>query len=236
MTALSKRQRELIVLLALNPDGLERGRLAETLWPNSPPDRPFNSLHTTLSRLRHSLASTTADGVTDLIATSGDRYLLTPDAIEVDYWDFDRALAMRRTAAGAEDRSNACREIVATYTGELASGMDAEWLETPREAARRDALDAATELARSVVETDPQQALSLLEMACEFDPLNEQVYCSIIRVQGRLGRRDSIARTVTLLRTRLAEIGETPEHETLALAEKLRSRQPAQTASPVSAR
>jgi DNA-binding SARP family transcriptional activator len=141
---------------------------------------------------------------------------------------------MRRTAAGAEDRSTACRRIVAAYQGELASGMDADWLETPREAARRDALDAGTELARSVVETDPQQALNLLEMACEFDPLNEQIYCSIMRTQRRLGRVDAIGRTVGLLTARLAEIGEAPAPETLQLAESLR-RRPAAQAPPVRA-
>ena len=228
MTALSKRQRELIVLLALNPAGLERGRLAETLWPGGPPDRPFNSLHTTLSRLRRALSTTTADKFPDLIATSGDRYLLAPGVVEVDYWDFDRALASRRTARGGEEHLSACRGIVAAYQGELASGMDADWLETPREAARRDALDAATELARSVVETDPQQALNLLETACEFDPLNEQIYCSIMRTQRRLGRVDAIARTVALLTARLADIGEAPAAETLHLAEALRRRPAAQ--------
>ena len=219
---LGARQRELIVLLALHRDGLERGRVAETLWPGSPPDRPFNALHTTLSRMRRTIAST--DAPADLIVNRGDRYLIDSDVVDVDSWAFDTALAARRAASSSEQRATACRQVVACYQGELAAGLDSDWIDAPREAARRDALDAATELARSVVDTDPQQALDLLEMACTFDPLNEQIYCSIMRTQRRLGRLDAIGRTMALLTVRLAEIGESPARETSTLAETLQLR------------
>jgi hypothetical protein len=76
--------------------------------------------------------------------------------------------------------------------GCLAEGVDAEWIEAPREATRRDALDAVAALARALVNSDPQRTLDLLETARAFDPHNELLYRDIMRLQHRLGHLDAI--------------------------------------------
>jgi DNA-binding SARP family transcriptional activator len=144
---------------------------------------------------------------------------------------FRDALAARRAARSDEQRAAAYRQVVAAYRGELAEGLSAEWLETAREAVRRDAVDAASSLARLLFGTDPRAALDLVETARAFDPYNEAIYRDIMRLQRRLGQPDAIERTLALLTTRLGELEETPEPETLALAERLRrpdSTRPAQ--------
>src|ERR1700738_3236529 len=99
--------------------------------------------------------------------------------------------------------------------------MTNEWIQTAREAIRRDAIDAVAALARALVEDDPQQTLDLLEIARAFDPHNEALYRDIMRLQERLGQLDAIPRTLTLLTTRLAEIDDRPTEQAISLAARL---------------
>ncbi len=222
---LTRRQRELLAFLSLHPDGVARDTLADALWPDSPDERPTNALHATLSRIRRALIKATGDDqLSGLVITSGDRYRLNAALIEVDYWSFTRAVQQARTAATGADRMASDREIISLYRAELAAGVDADWLEVPREAARRDAIDAAARLARTYVDTDPHQALRYLEQSRAIDPYNELVYRDIMRLQARLGQSDAIQRTLGLLTIRLAELQERPDPETLALAQNLQSR------------
>lgn len=219
--AVSPRLRELLVLLALHPDGISRDRVADTLWPDAPPTRPHNNLTTSLSRLRSGLFSASDGHVSEVVLTAGDQLRLDPALMWVDYRDFSDAATNRRAATTDADRPQAWRRMIRSYGGDLADGLGAEWLETPREAIRRDAIDAATRLARAVVATDPQQTLDLLETARARDPYNEQLYRDIMRVQRRLGHADAIERTLALLATRLGELDEAPSRDTVELAAAL---------------
>lgn len=230
--ALSPRVRELLVALAVHPDGITRDRLADTLWPDTPPERPFNSLNTTLGRLRTALTRATGGQLTEIVLSAGDQHRLDPTLVEVDYAAFAAAAHARQRATTDTDRAQAWQQMLATYRGELAEGVGAEWLETPREAIRRDAIDAATGLARLVVREDPRQALELLETARARDPYNEALYGDIMRVQRRLRQADAITRTLNLLTTRLAELGETPSTDTAALAKALQQAASRPSGSP----
>jgi DNA-binding SARP family transcriptional activator len=210
------------VLLALHPDGISRERIADTLWPDASPDRPFNALHTTLTRLRRNIASATAATLTEVTRTDNARYHLDRQVIDTDYRELAVAIAARRSASTDDDRLLSSRRIIGAYRGQLADGIDAEWLEAPREAIRRDALDAASLVAHLVLADDPQQALDAYEAAQRIDPYNEQIYRDLMAVQARLARADSIDRTLTLLTARLAEIDEEPDPQTVELAGRLR--------------
>lgn len=102
--------------------------------------------------------------------------------------------------------------------------MSTDWIETAREAIRRDAIDAVAALAHALVEHDPQRTLDLLEIARTFDPHNELIYRDIMRLQERLGQLDAIPRTLTLLTTRLAEVDDRPTPQAISLADRLRHR------------
>lgn len=219
--AVSPRLRELVVLLALHPEGISRARIADTLWPDARPGRPYNNLTTSLFRLRSALASATSSEVADPVTTIADQLRLDPELVLTDYRAFSDAEADARSVATDDGRAYAWRRMITAYGGELAEGLDAEWTEAPREAIRRDAIDAATRLARTLVASDPQQTLDLLETARARDPYNEQLYRDIMRVQRRLGQANAIERTLTLLATRLNELDETPSRETVELASTL---------------
>jgi DNA-binding SARP family transcriptional activator len=230
IVSLGPRQRELLVLLALHPEGIARDRLVDTLWPDTPPDRPSNALHTTLNRLRRSVSAASGGTLSEMTRVDGDRYHLDERIVTTDYARLRAALAARRAASDEEARIQTCRAVVAAYTGELAEGVTADWIETPREALRRDVLDAAVTLARHVADDDPQEALDVLEAARGLDSYNEQLYRDIMRLQQRLGRGSSIGHTLALLTSRLAEIDQMPDPATTALAERLTH--PVPTANP----
>lgn len=219
--ALAPRVRELLVFLALHPDGATREALVAALWAGNPPERPTNALNTALSRLRRSLVTATEGAISDIISTGEGRYRLDPALVHTDYWRFTRAVAARRAACSDQERIDAYREVIHSYGGTLAEGMPLEWIEAAREATRRDALDAVAALARALVDHDPQQTLDLLEIARAFDPHNELLYRDIMRLQERLGQLDAIPRTLTLLTTRLAEINDQPTPQTTGLASRL---------------
>ncbi|NUT46332.1 MAG: transcriptional regulator [Saccharothrix sp.] len=222
--AFQPRLRELLVFLALHPDGASREALTSALWPTSPAGRTTNALNTSLSRLRHALTTATDGTLTDIVLTDGGRYRLDPDLVVVDYRSFADAVTARRTATTDQQRIAANRHVVDSYRGPLADGMSTEWIETAREAIRRDAIDAVAALARALADHDPQQTMALLEIARAFDPYNELIYRDIMRLQERLGQPDAIPRTLTLLTARLAEIDDRPTPQTIDLADRLRRR------------
>jgi DNA-binding SARP family transcriptional activator len=221
---LQPRARELLVHLALHPDGVGRESVAAALWPGSAPGRTTNSLNTALTRLRQTLTQVTGEEVGDIVRNSDGRFCLDPALVDVDYWRFDAAVTARRAAGTDEERVDADQLVVETYGGELAEGTPYAWIEIAREAVRRDAIDSAAALARALVPRDPQRTLDLLEIARAFDPVNEMIYRDIMRLQSRLGRLDAISRTLALLTARLGEIGDQPDADTIDLARRLQSR------------
>ncbi|WP_238412894.1 BTAD domain-containing putative transcriptional regulator [Saccharothrix deserti] len=223
------RVRELLVFLALHPDGASREALIGALWAHSPLEKTTNAMNTSLSRLRRAVTAATDGALSDIVLVGEGRYRLDPDLVEVDYHRFAAAVATRRAAATEQDRVEAYRHIVDHYGGPLADGMSTEWIETAREAIRRDAIDAVAALARALVDHDPQQTLDLLEVARAFDPHNELIYRDIMRLQERLGQLDAIPRTLTLLTTRLAEVDDRPSQQAVSLADRLRRRHEATT-------
>jgi DNA-binding SARP family transcriptional activator len=222
-SAFPPRQRELLVFLAVHPDGVHRDALVAALWEDNPPERPTNALNTALSRLRRCVREATDGALSDITIIGESRYQLDPALVDVDYWHFHTAVAARR-AATEDERIIADQRIVAGYGGILADGMDTEWIDAAREAARRDAIDAVAALARAHVDTDPEYTLDLLETAREFDPHNELLYRDIMRLQDRLDRHDAIPRTLALLSTRMAEVGDKPTPQALDLAARLQHR------------
>ncbi|PPK63371.1 DNA-binding SARP family transcriptional activator [Actinokineospora auranticolor] len=223
-SAFPPRTRELLVFLALHPDGVSREALVAALWPSSAPERATNVLNTSLSRVRRAVAAATDGALSDVVIVGEGRYQLDPALVEVDYHRFAAAVTARRLAGTEQERVLAYRAVVDSYAGPLADGASTEWIETAREAIRRDAIDAVAALARALVGHDPQQTMDLLEMARAFDPHNEALYRDIMRLQAHLGQLDAVGRTLGLLTTRLAEIDERPTVPTVELAARLRHR------------
>ncbi|MGW5051510.1 BTAD domain-containing putative transcriptional regulator [Actinokineospora sp. NPDC004072] len=219
--ALTPKQRELLVYLALHPHGVRREVLNEAVWPDSRPPRPYNSFHNTLSMLRRALTDAT-DGRINLVLNDDGRYQLNDELVVVDYWQLQHALqAPRPPDAEAQAQLHDAIEL---YHGDLAEDLLVPWIEPFREATRRDVLDALGALIRAHGDSDPETMLMLLERTRKLDRYNEGVYRDIIRTQARLDQYAAIPRTLALLATTLDEIGQRPSPDTLNLADFLQRR------------
>jgi two-component SAPR family response regulator len=174
--------------------------------------------------LRRNLSKATHDQLNEITRNDDGRYHLDPTLVTVDYWQFHDALRTRRRATTDAERLDALHQATELYRSGLAEDLSTEWIEAPREATRRDALDALGVLIRALGDRDPERRLDLLERARVLDPYNESVYRDIIRTQALLGQHESIPRTLTLLTTTLAELDQQPSDETTNLAEFLQRR------------
>ncbi|AIG74391.1 Putative transcriptional regulator,LysM domain-containing protein [Amycolatopsis japonica] len=218
--ALAPRQREILVYLALHREGCRRETLSAALWPDAPAERPYNTFHATLSQLRRSLRRATENDALDIITTQDGHYALNEQLVTVDLWQLHDALTASRTSTPA-DATEALNAAIALYRGDLAEGITADWIDGPREALRRDVLDAFGTLIRATRRDAPEHSLALLEHARRLDPYNEAIYRDLMRTQARLGQYDNIPRTLRLLATVFSELGEHPARDTAALAAAL---------------
>ncbi|WP_263247257.1 hypothetical protein [Saccharopolyspora rosea] len=224
-SALAPKHKALLVFLALHPNGTSRAAVREALWPEARGRRPYNAFYAALSQIRKTLADATNNQATDLITQHDEHVSLNPDLVTVDYWNLNQAEHDRHLASTDDDRYAAWSRIAAISRGEIAEGMSALWLDGPREAAHRTVVDALTGMAAHHRRRDPQRQLQLLEHARLLNPENEAIYRDIMRVQAELGLTDAISRTLHLLTTTLADIGERPHPNTLNLARILQARQ-----------
>ncbi|MBY8855386.1 winged helix-turn-helix domain-containing protein [Nocardia sp. CA2R105] len=221
--SLRRRERDLLIVLAVHPHGAPREALIEALWDeHHQPRRPTNALNTVVSRLRAAITTATADTITEILDNDTYRYRLAPDLWKVDYHAFDTAVIELRTATTHSERERACRAILGAADGVLAEDFAGDWIAPIREHTRRDRLKAVGKLAAMLVETDPDQTLALLETALLIDPTNEPIYQDILRLHARLGERTAINPTLALLKRRLETIGDLPTQNTLNIAKALR--------------
>jgi DNA-binding SARP family transcriptional activator len=218
---LAPRQREILVYLSLHQSGCRRETLTADLWPDAPIDRPYNAFHATLSQMRTALRKAT-DGAVDEIVTNIDgHFALDPERVTVDLWQLQAALSDTRHTLVADERLAALHQVANLYTGRLADGFAAAWVEAPRQAIHRSAIGALSQLIRQVGQHEPSKVIPLLEHARELEPYNEAVYRALMRAHARLGQHGSIQRTLTLLATALAEIDAQPTADTVQLARTL---------------
>ncbi|MGC7093967.1 BTAD domain-containing putative transcriptional regulator [Amycolatopsis lurida] len=217
---LAPRQREILVYLALHRDGCRRDTLSAALWPDAPGERPYNSFHATLSQLRRALRRAHDDDTLDIIVHQDSHYRLDQTILTADLWRLQDAITASHQAPATEAVA-ASNRVTELYRGDLAEGITADWIDGPREALRRDVLDAFSTLIRKIRTDHPEQALTLLERARHLDPYNEAIYRDLMRLQARLGQHDSIPRTLHLLTTSLADLDQRPAPSTLSLADAL---------------
>jgi DNA-binding SARP family transcriptional activator len=220
--SLAPRQREILVYLALHRNGSRRETLSAALWPDAPGDRPYNSFHATLSQLRGSLRKATRNAVANIAVNDDGHYGLDRSLLTVDLWQLDDALTARRRATTPEAKVSELRRAVELYRGDFAEGIAADWIDGPREALRREVLEALSALIRTVGDEDPEQTLALLEQARGLDRYNEAIYRDLMRTQARLGQYDSVPRTLNLLASSLADLDQRPSRDTVELAGFLR--------------
>ena len=210
-----------MAFLAVNPDGASAEAISEALWPGADASHGTGQRNLALRKARDMLRGATGKATPRWILHASGRYRLDPTLISTDLWQFTAALDQAHHAVTDDDRLTACREAAGLYHGELAEGEGYDWAEPYAETARRRALDAWTTIADILAPSDPGQALAALESALGHDPYNEYLYQKIMRLQAAAGHPEAVRRTLSLLETRLADLGITPGTQTRHVAASL---------------
>ncbi|AEB42650.1 transcriptional activator domain-containing protein [Micromonospora maris AB-18-032] len=209
---------ELLVYLVVHDGDATQDAILDDLLPDAPRSKAPHRLHTYVSALRKTLTRT--GGATgNYLTHPGRRYALNRELIDADLWRMRDALRDAQRADDPDERLTALRTAVAAYQGALADGFDYEWIEAPREAIRRQALDA--HLALAAATPDPAEAITVLNTAIHHDPYAESVYQHAMRAHAALGHLDEIVALRRTLTHRLHDIDTTPSRDTLTLADQL---------------
>ena len=211
-TGVRSGSRAVLAVLAAHPHGRSFEQTADVLHPDTDPDTGINRVRTDLNAIRSLLREAT--GITGkgkfiVYDPATGRYRIDPNMIEVDLW---RMLAAIDRANNTGDDEAAClaalRQAVDCYRGDFAEGQDRAWILDYATTYRHQLLSAYARIAEILEPDQPEQAIAALQTAIEYDPVNEQLYQRLMRIQGRLARPDAVRRTLRLLENRLAELGE----------------------------
>ncbi|MEW9532860.1 hypothetical protein [Microbispora sp. NPDC049125] len=201
-----------LVFLALHPEGVTRDQLTTALWPED----TGKDVHNTLRHLRNALVAASgyenpdrkrAPFINASTTQDGAAYRIDQALMSVDLWDYQAALEELRAASEPAVKLTALLRAAGLCNGELAHGLETEWIDEYRYPLTRSQADVLSQLAEQSEEEDPEQALIALERARVLDPDTEETYLRIVRLQLRLGRRDDARRTAKLLRQQTGALG-----------------------------
>ena len=214
--------RELLAYYLVHPDGASLEQAVDAMWPDTELGRERERFWTALGNLRSMLRKVTDASELKAIERDGDRYRVDPTVFAVDLWRFQTALAAARHAQLDPAVAVALAQAGEAYGGVLLDGAPYAWAEVPREEVRRRAVDALARLAELRRGAGDQDgALSALEQAVAADPVAEELYRRVMRLEAELGRPDAVRRTYRLLARRLADLDVDPDPETEQLVAEL---------------
>jgi DNA-binding SARP family transcriptional activator len=208
--ATPRMQRLLARVVLASDAGVLRDQLAGELWPDSSAAQG----RTNLRKLLHDLRRSTP-GPLALVDAGGRtvRWSAGPSAW-VDVAAFTDAVARGDLA-----------EAVGSYGGDLLPGFDDDWVVEERERLRRRAVEALAGLATAAeAEGRDTEVIEHARRLLRLDPLHEPAVRLLMRALIRQGERSEALRTYHRLTAGLErDLDISPEPETTALAEELRS-------------
>lgn len=172
---------------------VHREALIEALWPDMPAKSATANLQVAVSSLRSLLEPDRDRGKPRLVVRVGDAYLLSlPSDAYLDTLAFQTALTRGRQAKATGDTASAVqglRDALAQYHGELLpEDGPAEWLQEDREIYRRQAADAAAELAAAELQAgNLQEAVTAAQKCLAIDRFHDTGWHLLLRAYHRIG-------------------------------------------------
>lgn len=231
---LRAKARELLAYLGTHPDGATADTLAELLWPQAPPERSRQRLHTVIATIRSTLREASGQPEEQFVTLSKERYRLHSAAVACDYAEL-AALHNKLAAQPTNTDDRAELELLASAArlsaGELLADLPIDWAEDLREAHRQSQLDVLMQLAAlHATHGHRHEQIAALTQAQRVDPYAEHVAQELITAQLHAGERAAALRAYRLLEERLTELGVDPDPATARLVNGLR--QPAPSDGP----
>ncbi|WP_426244494.1 ATP-binding protein [Nocardioides sp. LHG3406-4] len=213
----SRKARTLLALLAASRgSAVTADRLADALWPATPPADPAANVATLVSRTRRVLGDS-------LLVTLGHAYALATDACVVDLDEAAGLVAEAgdRAAAGATALAAAAARRALGLLGAgpaLADQADAEWVLAVRREADELRRRARHLLAAAVFDTDPAAAAAAAMDAVAADPFDERAVRELMRAHASGGNATAALTAYEQLARRLREeLGAEPDSRTRGL-------------------
>jgi predicted ATPase/DNA-binding SARP family transcriptional activator len=210
------RQQSVLAYLLLHRDAPQlRQHLAFHFWPDATEAQARNNLRQTLHALRRSLPNA------DLFLQADTNVLRwRPDApFQLDVAEFERAVALAATADSPPDGDApraALERAVTLYQADLLPSCYDEWIAPERARLRQRYLDALGQLIQVLEDQhDFPAAAGYARRWTTHDPLNEEAYRRLMRLQAQMSDRAGAVRTYHVCAGTLErELGIAPSAET----------------------
>ncbi len=226
---------ELLVYLAAHRRGASLDDIMEAIWGDAKPRRAAERLSTCVGNLRGvirtvaqpSSATKDADGdeknrkQIDPVVNTGSHYHLDPALLHVDWWTVLDEYAQVAAADDDTTRLAHLQTAIGAIGGVLADGMDYEWIDTDREHTRRRTVKIYAQAAQLLADTDPHQSRAYSDVACELDPLSDELARRAMHAAAQVGDADAIRDRLTVLRRSLDDAGIELDPDTEQLATSL---------------
>ena len=223
----------LLFFTAVAPRTVSRSVLAGLLWPDRNEQEARMNLRAALAKLPPALESA--------VTVTRDWVALETGGIEVDARRFDAVLLTLGAGLAAQERLRALREGLSAYRGEFLAdfrvGQAPEfeaWREGERARLRQGAVRLATEILSleraSGLDADAAQtARRILQLA----PGHDAALCALMEALDRAGQRNAAVEEFERHRKLWhEELGISPAPETVRVAERILSGEPAAAAAP----
>jgi DNA-binding SARP family transcriptional activator len=210
----------LAALVSFGGREVSEAHLCEALWEDAEADAAHTACAMALHRLRKLL------GDEEAVLLSDNRLSLNPGKFWVDAWAFERVAARIGKGAPTESDMQQGMELYqGTFLGEAAS---APWALAAREKLRVKFMRFATHASRHCLrENRHEEALRLIDMGLEAEPLAEELYRSRMQCEAASGRRAEALATYRRCETMLATVlGIEPSDETRMLYQALKENRP----------
>jgi DNA-binding SARP family transcriptional activator len=215
---------ELIVYLALHPQGVDSDRLWEALWPEKPLNR--GTLHTTVTAARTGLGRS-PDGARYLPDARDGLYRLS-EAVGLDWARFQ--LLAAKGQSGGPDGMEALRQALELVRGlplESPTSRSYEWAVVHRTEMETIIAETAERLGLLYLEAgDPEQANWTARRGLAASPYDERLYRVLMRSAHAAGNPAGVEAVwqelLTVLGADLELVNEDLHPETVALYATLR--------------
>jgi ATP/maltotriose-dependent transcriptional regulator MalT/DNA-binding SARP family transcriptional activator len=209
----SQRAFQILVYLALHPEGATREELIELFWPGRRARAARQNFHPTLSYVRSALPRAAASP----IERSGETYRLSRAyGMTCDAWEIERAFAEAKQSREPEVRRAALERAAALAPAPFLQGFYGDWA-VELAARMRDRLEklhlALGELAARRGDFDA--AIDSFRRASELDEFRESTRLALMEALVRAGNRPAALAEYEKLKSRLrSELAVEPLPET----------------------
>jgi ATP/maltotriose-dependent transcriptional regulator MalT/DNA-binding SARP family transcriptional activator len=197
--------------LASYPDGVQRDRVIDTLWPEIGLSQTISQFHSTLYRVRQVLGK-------EAVINRRKSYYINPEwPYRYDVTEFGRLRAMSHE--GGQGAHLARVQCLGLYRTPFLGAIEGEWADQTRRALERDLLELLLAEARhQAQQLELEASESLYLRALSLDSLDERAHRGLMWCKSQRNDRAGALRQFRLVSEMLYdELGEQPAPDTQLL-------------------